>query len=414
MISILASSASFVFADNSTQNYSYYQIGSSLNRYVQSGTNSADIVGRLLDISSYNQTMIYNRLLQFPTSGSDLTTVNSYITSIDSKLGVIRDSLGIGSSLENVLSNQSSNLQHLNTIINALSYWDNNHARSYDLSEMIFNIMDKSEDIVENTISIPVIVDKTSSIYTLLNTKLNSQTGITYYYNTRNSVDTNFTPNTITGYQNGYAIPYFSNDWSGGRYISNPSPTATPSLYDMMKAINYNLVSLNGGLFTPLTVYNVPKFNQSAINNTNIRIGSLADFFKVFYDEVVYRVANMSYMIADPDTIAAKRANASQEQTVLSNYTGNGSASASAADFGNIKDGVGSVKTGLNTNVSVSNIFNIFNNNDGYGFWSDDTRQELNSTGSMRAVLKANRISSTPLYDAKISELYNAMGVSYE
>ena len=117
---IVSGAVAPAYADDSTSGYFYYKAGSTLNYTQPSGKNSADMIGQLLEVLSYNQSLIYNRLLQMSSSGSDLTTVNSKITSIDSTLAIIKDSIGIGSSLDNVLSNQSSGLGLLSNIYSQL------------------------------------------------------------------------------------------------------------------------------------------------------------------------------------------------------------------------------------------------------------------------------------------------------
>lgn len=119
-------------------------------------------------------------------------------------------------------------------------------------------------------------------------------------------------------------------------------------------------------------------------------------------------LSNLNNIFSDPVSEAAKANNVNNQTTVLNNFTGSGAASATPTDFSDLTSGVASVKNGLNTGVSLSNLFGIFNNSDGYSWFSSQVLDEINTVQSSTRM----RGSSTPLYDQKINEIYSYMGVN--
>ena len=128
----------------------------------------------------------------------------------------------------------------------------------------------------------------------------------------------------------------------------------------------------------------------------------------VSLDNIRASLNKLNSYVMDPVSEAAKNSNVNNQTTVLNNFTGSGAASATPTDFSNLTSGVSSVKNGLNTGVSLSNLFGIFNNSDGYSWFSSQVLNEINTVQSSNRM----RGSSTPLYNQKINEIYLYMGVN--
>lgn len=115
-------------------------------------------------------------------------------------------------------------------------------------------------------------------------------------------------------------------------------------------------------------------------------------------------------MFFDDESLQAKKNNASQTSAVLTGFTGSGQASATVNDYGMLSTGVSDVKGGMTTNVNASSAFGIFNNQSGYSFWSNETLQELNSSGSnTRNLSKSNDDDGYVYYNGRLEYLLNAM-----
>lgn len=434
-INIIIGSSAFAFADNTTADYYYYNAnGSGSSGQVWRGTNSADVLGYILAVFTRNQQELYTLMSNMSSGGSDLSTVNLNTTNIvklldgtssgiytlisqstNTKLDLIAEGIGTGSSLDNLQTKLSGVGAALSRIEQKLHYWDNSHGRSYDAGEMIFNIMNSSNDIVENTSSVPAIKQDTSYIPSIntntsnILSRIDTFTKTTFRYLSKNGTyDAELTFNDM-GNNN---VPYYSYNNGSPRVLYTGA--ANIGLQGYLDVINKNLVSVGNLIHENYAYYTVyskdANGNYNAISRYNY---SLMDVLQNINVQFGSMLAPIQYMIADANALAAKRANASQEQAALTNFTGSGSASASASDFADIASGFDSVKSGIDTNVSATNAFSVFTNSDGYSWFSNDTMNNLNSTGS-RSRKAGSADGELTYYNNALNAIYEAMGVKYD
>ena len=105
-------------------------------------------------------------------------------------------------------------------------------------------------------------------------------------------------------------------------------------------------------------------------------------------------------MFFDDEALEAKRNNATQTTTVLNNFTGSGSASASGSDYGNIASGLSDLKGAFSGGGSSSNAFNVLGgDSDAWDWFSSEVQNDLDTTQNRDPNLRGNSISSTPLLD---------------
>lgn len=134
------------------------------------------------------------------------------------------------------------------------------------------------------------------------------------------------------------------------------------------------------------------------------------DFYEVFSYLYQFNASNIlkdfKYLYADDNSLNAKKANQGQENSVLTNFTGSGSASASVSDYNDIASASSAVKNGLSSNASPSNVLGVFNGNDGFGWFSPATLNSLDSVGAgTRSFKSTNTSNSYPLLDENMDAI---------
>ena len=115
-------------------------------------------------------------------------------------------------------------------------------------------------------------------------------------------------------------------------------------------------------------------------------------------------------LYASDDLIAAKEAQQSTESQVLSDFTGSGSAAVSTNDLGLAKDTSNALSSGLNTGVSASESFKVFDPSSSLFTWfTNTTRDNLSTDYEWSLILPNTRLKSsnnngTLFYDDNLSQ----------
>lgn len=226
------------------------------------------------------------------------------------------------------------------------------------------------------------------------------------YYRTRNSQDSKSAITTGTLYS--YRMPVLS-IYNGMPVLTYGSSDGNMSLVDRINIINTNLAETSTLIMSPQTQYSAVYTTGEGITESYNAI-SIADFLQAINESVVGDLSKIKYIVADDESIQAKKDNASQTSAVITNFTGSGQASATANDYGTLSSGVNDVKGGMTTNVSPNYAFDIFNNQSGYSFWSSETLNELNQSGnSQRNVFKSDISDDYTFYSNRLQYLFDIM-----
>lgn len=337
------------------------------------------ILTSLQNINTYNYTSVLNSIL----------ANTNYLGSIESHLDVVKSTLGTsnnngiwGSAYSSAVS-----LGQIQPDINSIESIFNNRFDTFNLNNLSpYYITGFSNS------------SGTSPVYTWF-----SDRGKAYasYFSSGNLPFINFRS---------------SNNTASAYTIDSTHPT---SLLDYLYLLDSNSVQIATMLFSPRSYYyNVePDYVNGSSKYRNLtRIYSISDFLSSINDNTSDFFGRIGFVIADPDTIARKKDNASKTGQVLDDFaSSNGSASASVSDFTGAKDSVTSVKNGLATGTNISNILNIYNSDDGYNFFSQTVANDINgvssSTNSTRYKSNSDDTYYTPLLDEKMNALYSVMGV---
>lgn len=324
---------------------------------------------------------------------SDYSTV---LNSIDSK---IKDYTNNFASVENKLQSIINNLVNVNTGLTNIKG---------DTGSIVTNTANTNTKL-DTVITKLGILDDNYTPSNLIQIIYRRNTG-SYMYPNAEPVTSNYNPLNVT---------YVSADSNNQFRVQVAGTGAKRSIYTMLGYTNTNIVSLFSAMQTLGTTYRVQKLDYSDGTPQFDEEGTGWNYTYSLADQLHYMNVNMAsffsrmgFVLADDDTIAAKNANKPQEQAVLNQFTGTGNASASVSDYSDIASGLGSVKGGITTNVSVSNAFGIFNNNDGYNWFTSNTANNLNISGQNNRK-SANEVEYT-YYNSQLEAIYNAMGVKYD
>lgn len=125
-------------------------------------------------------------------------------------------------------------------------------------------------------------------------------------------------------------------------------------------------------------------------------------------------VARLTYVLASDEEIETREKARQNQEAVLDNFVDpEGSGSVSASNFSDIASASDSFKDNMNTGVSASGIFDVFNGDHISEWFSTETANELNNVRIGRRSLKASSPQptyETPLLDAKMTELLGIFG----
>lgn len=131
-----------------------------------------------------------------------------------------------------------------------------------------------------------------------------------------------------------------------------------------------------------------------------LRPVSLTDAIALSATRLNTSLARLAFVHADSNDIAAKRGTQANEQTITNNFLStSGTAAASASDYAAVASSIGSVKTSLNTGVSSTGVFNVFDRE--YEWFSQTTLDNLDTVPNTR-----KGSTDTEYLDAYYRELY--------
>lgn len=387
-ISIIAGSCNFAFATTypdtqSSNSLSWYVPWQGTSRTIARGQSIGNILASMARWLDSDAEALYNRMGGLSGDIQDVVTAiesipgaNDYSTVLSSIDNKIKDYTNNFASVENKLQSIINNLVNVNTGLT--------------------NIKSDTGSIVTNTSSI--------------DTELKKLTGLPKLYNIaflkRSTVSGNVS--TISA-----SVPRAISYSAGqGYYFADLNNSSVEKPLDYLSLINSNILGVFSSIYTPTSRYRINRYDGSMENTSYFYAYSLSDMLYAISQDLGSMIDKITFVIADDDTIAAKNANKPQEQAVLSEFTGTGNASASVGDYSDIASGLGSVKGGITTNVSVSNAFGIFNNSDGYNWFTSNTTNNLNTSGQNNRK-SANEVEYT-YYNSQLEAIYNAMGVKYD
>lgn len=186
---------------------------------------------------------------------------------------------------------------------------------------------------------------------------------------------------------------------------------------DYFGLINNNILGVISTLYTAGRSYDTYAYNEtnntvSAISGDANKAFSLMDYTEHIDLSLQKYLGKLQYVIADDKTIAAKQNNAAQTTTALDNFTGSGDASASAADFGIVKDSVNALKQTMAGGASPTQAFSILGgDSDGWSWFSQEVADSMDTTNSTRGLLRGNLPSSTPYLDSYYDSIFSVLSV---
>lgn len=203
-------------------------------------------------------------------------------------------------------------------------------------------------------------------------------------------------------------------DTSSARYVTDVYPyVGRDGILSYLGALNQNLYVANLSLRTLASSYVAQTWNEGVMNTYQQLSAplSLMDQIQIYGNNITKNLGALQYVFADNTTILAKTNNSGQTSSVITNFTGSGNASASVSDFADIASASSSVKNGIGSNASVSDVLGVFNNNDGFGWFSQATLNSLDNTGNNRLLKSTNSGNDNPMYNKALGEILQYMGV---
>lgn len=121
-------------------------------------------------------------------------------------------------------------------------------------------------------------------------------------------------------------------------------------------------------------------------------------------------VARLTYVLASDEEIQAREEARANQTEVFDNFIDpSGSGAASTSDFSNVSDLSSGFKNNISTDASVSGIWNIFNSNN-FGWFSQETADQLDTSNSSTRTLKSSGSYPTPLLDQQTEDILKYIG----
>lgn len=122
-------------------------------------------------------------------------------------------------------------------------------------------------------------------------------------------------------------------------------------------------------------------------------------------------VARLAYVFANDEELEARElAQPNQEQVLDDFIDPNGSGSVSPTDFGNMTDASDGFKSNFSTNVGSSHIWDVFDNSR-YNWFTQQTKNQLDTTPQTRTLKAVQDDYPTPLLDNYYNEIFGIIGV---
>ena len=151
-------------------------------------------------------------------------------------------------------------------------------------------------------------------------------------------------------------------------------------------------------------------YDSLSLNTASFTPTSMTNGIYTWLSKIQQPAARLAYVLASPERIAAQEAAADNEEAVVDNFIdSSGSGSASTSDIGSVSDLSSGFKNNINTDASVSGIWNIFNS-DNFGWFSQETADQLDTTSSGTRTLKGSRSYPTPLLDQQTKDILKYLG----
>lgn len=411
-------------------NSRYYWTGASGTHDLPSGTKLGNLVAKGINFLSLDLASLQSTLSQI---GSTLnTTINTNTKPLidlksgwGSTLNLYTVPSGYGSSWYAQIVRGLYDIKDLNDSIKSLLYTSTGNQTTIinKLNSGINIILDPTiEGYIQNsseqltTISgiNSNIVSNTSNILSALSTYVGNSVRIHRRYGVNNAIQS-----TIN--VNGLSVPNMAGTDPTviGAYSMTYGATSSNALLDFLGNSNIIANFTLSKIWTPLTQYRERQLNsnfewqaRSDNNNNPLAYLSIADMIDDYSRMFIPMIAKLQYALADDDMIAAKRANAPQEQSVISNFTGSGDASASVSDFVGVKDSVSALKNSLSGGASYNQAFNILGgDSDGWSWFTTEVAESMDSTsnGSTR---RGSVPVSTPYLDSYYDSIYSVIGIN--
>lgn len=399
-------------------------------------------------------TDIYTRMALYQSSMDNLISSNN---SIDSTLTNIYDSIGAGTAGYNVLTLLDSLLHEANSINDNLEYNDGTTVQGLGL---MVQFIQRFTNSMNNTLSIcedhlQSFVYDFATIHTsmgLLQSALdsihNDTSDILSVFSSLDKLSWLDTVNIpVLGYsytvEDALAGTYFTPSGYPASYNDFYIVIDSTSLYNKALKFNIPFYSINirdfnidfmevvGNTVVKSPFDDILFFNNNSLSSTIIVYGldyaysspnkilmhisrslpsqniyyynGSASVSYLNFDSMDYQFLSMALSLrlltsvyASDDLIAAKEAQQSTESQVLSDFTGSGSAAVSTNDIGLAKDTSTALSNGLNTGVSSSEAFKVFNpQNSLFSWFTDTTRVNLSTDYEWSLILPNRRLKTT-------------------
>lgn len=215
-----------------------------------------------------------------------------------------------------------------------------------------------------------------------------------------------------TWYQNNPALRYYEYNSNGFQANDNFTSNNTSILGAIWLATRFNSDSTAYLARDLLTGF---KSNQNAINwldlsNKSFTPSSATNGIYQWLSNIQAPVARLSYILASDERIEAQEKAADNEQAIVDNFIdSSGSGAASTSDFGNVSNLSSGFKNNISTDASVSGIWNIFNT-DNFGWFSQETADQLDTSGSGTKTMRSFGSYPTPLLDQQTEDILKYIG----
>lgn len=150
--------------------------------------------------------------------------------------------------------------------------------------------------------------------------------------------------------------------------------------------------------------------NWGSLDTSTFTPSSAIDGIYKYLNTIQAPVSRLAYVLANDQEIAARDKAAANQTAVVDNFIdSSGSGAAAPSDFGSLSDLSSGFKDNIATDASVSGIWNIFNS-DNFGWFSQETADQLDTSESTSRSLRSSGSYPTPLLDQQTEEILNYLG----
>lgn len=332
------------------------------------------------------------------TDSSNLSDIKSKVNQIYSAMPTFNQISGISSSLTTISNT-------LSTISSKLT--DGNHSVAYLVNSIVSwmnPIYLRLQDILQATTD-PAV----NAITGLLGyPTTDSSTGVTTWNSYLRDLKQAFVGNTYDLWISDLQPNGGVGNWQNYHYDWNTS------MYQLLSNINGKVT--NSYQFE--YAYGATGYNsaQTFTNWTDLTTSgsftptSITNGIYGWLSRIQTPVARLSYVLASDERIEAQEAAAANEEAVVDNFIdSSGSGAASPSDISSVSGLSSGFKDNISTDASVSGIWNIFNS-DNFGWFSQETADQLDITGSNNRTLRSSGNYPTPLLDKQTEDILKYLG----